>query len=183
MEAVLASMRAFADGCAPGPGEQLLNNVGFAGHLAVIMKLRGACDSLLPAVQGAVEGGRVDLVISLLTSGADAPVSIVEDAAYRGHLRLVRWLLEEYGKDCSSRVLDRAAEGGHLDIVRWLSENRTESCTVNAMDYAALNGHLEVVCWLSENRTEGCTTRAMVWAAGKGHLEIVRWLSEMFDMP
>ncbi|KAF1774155.1 Ankyrin repeat-containing domain [Phytophthora cactorum] len=106
---------------------------------------------------------------------------VMDAAALRGHLEVIKWLHENRSEGCSVHAMDSAAAGGHLDVVQWLHENRTEGCTTGAMDTAAAGGHLTTVQWLWSNRTEGCTTVAVDFAIYNGHFPVVKWFSELAD--
>ncbi|KAF4319091.1 hypothetical protein G195_007588 [Phytophthora kernoviae 00238/432] len=106
---------------------------------------------------------------------------IMDAAAFRGHLEIVKWLHKNRVEGCSAHAMDSAAAGGHLEVVKWLHDNRTEGCTTSAMDTAAAGGHLTTVQWLWANRTEGCTTVAVDFAIYNGHFPVVKWFSELAD--
>jgi hypothetical protein len=106
---------------------------------------------------------------------------VMDAAALRGRLEVVKWLHENRSEGCSVHAMDSAAAGGHLDVVRWLHEKRTEGCTTGAMDTAAAGGHLATVQWLWANRSEGCTTVAVDFAIYNGHFPVVKWFSELAD--
>ncbi|KAG9403325.1 hypothetical protein AC1031_005970 [Aphanomyces cochlioides] len=75
-------------------------------------------------------------------------------------------------------VMETAAARGHLDLVRYLYENGLGGYTTAAMNEAARNGHLEVVKFLYLHRLEGCNIEsAMAEAARSGHLDVVRFLN------
>ena len=101
---------------------------------------------------------------------------VIDTAARKGCLNIIKWLHENRNDGCTTNAMDYAATNGHIEIVKWLHENRTEGCTTDAMDGAIVNGYLEVVQWLYENRTEGYTERAIDFITRRGHLEIVNWL-------
>ncbi|GLE04929.1 hypothetical protein PINS_up013910 [Pythium insidiosum] len=103
---------------------------------------------------------------------------IVAAAASSGHLDIVKYLTQEHDAPCASAAMNGAAKRGHLAVVQYLHANRTEGCTTDAMDGAAKNGFLSVVRFLHQHRQEGCTHLAMERAAGGGHLTIVRFLHE-----
>ncbi|CAK4712469.1 hypothetical protein LEN26_019064 [Aphanomyces euteiches] len=102
--------------------------------------------------------------------------TILDLAASRGHLEVVRFLHSRGFRGCSNQAMNHAAKNGHLEVVKFLHDNRQEGCTRLAMDLAASNGHLDVVQWLHANRSEGCSSWALNFAARHGHLEIVKFL-------
>lgn len=104
---------------------------------------------------------------------------VMDAAALRGHLKVVKWLHENRSEGCSVHAMDSAAASGHLNVVQWLHENRVEGCTTGAIDTAAAGGHLRTVQWLWANRTEGCTTVAVDFATYNGHVSVVKWFSEL----
>lgn len=104
--------------------------------------------------------------------------SVMDSAAFAGHLAVVKWLHRNRSEGCTAHAMDSAAACGHLDIVKWLHRNRSEGCTTAAMDTAAAGGHLRVLQWLDANRKEGCSSVAMNFAVFNGHLRIVQWLNE-----
>ena len=86
-----------------------------------------------------------------------------EKAALCGAIHVMQHIENPTGK-----LIDIAAARGHLDMVKYLHDHNIGTCTVNAIDIAALNGHTDVVKFLYENRTEGCTTIAIDLAARGG---------------
>ncbi|KAL2916695.1 hypothetical protein HK105_203810 [Polyrhizophydium stewartii] len=129
------------------------------------------------AFEGAVAGNQFGLVAHLIDSGfKPSDASIMDDAAARGLLPIVRYLHIKANAECTTDAMDKAAANGHLPVVVFLHENRAEGCTTEAMDQAATNGHLGTVMFLHVNRTEGCTTAAMDGAAGNGHVRVLEFL-------
>ncbi|KAL3663193.1 hypothetical protein V7S43_011603 [Phytophthora oleae] len=129
--------------------------------------------------------------------------SVVDATAGKGHLAIVKYLLQvgckaenEQARQrrrtetkaskpplpttavCTTVSMDAAAAHSHLDVVQWLHFNCSQGCTTTAIDLSAYNGHLETVKWLHANRNEGCSTDAMDGAAASGHLHVVKWLHE-----
>jgi len=104
-------------------------------------------------------------------------VKVAEEAAKRGHLRVLKWL-KAIGWPIDSKTFYEAAAGGHLDVLKWLNDNKCPG-----MDYelpatnAAANGHFEVLKWLREN---GCpwSSNTCSSAAKNGHLHILKWARE-----
>ena len=152
------------------------------------------------ALHLACENNQVVEVTSLLQkplnpngTGADIDRPPMFPAAERGHLEVVRLLLEA-GADQNATMQDGAtalmdaALNGHLEVARLLLEAEadqnaaTQGGTTALMD-AALYGHLEVVRLLLEAgadqnvaRQNGAT--ALMDAALNGHLEVARLLLE-----
>ncbi|KAG3147083.1 hypothetical protein PI124_g13918 [Phytophthora idaei] len=62
---------------------------------------------------------------------------------------------------CTTAAMDGAAANGHLRDLRWLLENESEGCTTEAMDRAARNGPFEVVQWLYGNVQKNWTENAL----------------------
>jgi ankyrin repeat protein len=151
------------------------------------------------------EHGHIQVVRCLLARMEElglpsSPSNIMCTAANHGHLALVQWVYEHYGRKAEANLfegargltaLEAAAENSHLEVVQflhgieaaWRSKRKKRTiatnirmCSAKGMDVAARGGHLAVVKWLHANRLEGCTTAAMDGAAGNGHLDVVEWL-------
>ncbi|EFA81194.1 hypothetical protein PPL_06031 [Heterostelium album PN500] len=122
--------------------------------------------------------GHLELLKYLLNHVNTDFSSDAMDYACSKHLDIVKWLHENQSARATTLAMDNAAMNGRFEIVKWLNENRSEGCTQKAMDQAAGGGFLEIVVWLHENRSEGCTTDAMDIAAQNGHLHVVKWLHE-----
>ncbi|EFA76191.1 hypothetical protein PPL_10408 [Heterostelium album PN500] len=76
----------------------------------------------------------------------------------------------------SKKLIDVAAERGNLQVLKWLDENKIGRASHDAIDNACAKGYLNIVEWLFENRTEGYTKRSMIDASTNGHLQIVKWI-------
>jgi hypothetical protein len=94
-------------------------------------------------------------------------------AAVRGHLHVLRWLVEEKGCSCDSNCCAAAATGGHLHVLQWL-HGRGIALTSDICHGASLYGHLHVLQWAHEH---GCPIdEHTCWgAAANGHLSYLRW--------
>ncbi|KAG3110456.1 hypothetical protein PI125_g10007 [Phytophthora idaei] len=96
--------------------------------------------------------------------------------AGRGHLEVVKWLVEARGGECSAAPLHQAARNGQVEVVEWLYDHSGCIVLPRSMDEAAACGFLDVVRLLHERggRNGGksnCTTMAMTGAAVNGYLE------------
>ena len=112
----------------------------------------GADVCSLDCVLAAAEGGRVSLVRFLADLGADICAGM-ELASSRGHLEIVRFLVEERGVDArvdGDIYLQKATEGGRDAVVRYLIGRgadfhaRSEHC----LFVAVRNYHLNLVKFL-----------------------------------
>src|SRR3982751_5585264 len=98
-----------------------------------------------------------------------------ENAAYGGHLEVLKWLREN-GAPWNEAVCSSAAKRGHLEVLKWLRGNDAP-WDVGVCSGAAYGGHLEVLKWLRENGASW-NESACAEAAGEGHLEVLKWLRE-----
>ncbi len=60
----------------------------------------------------------------------------VDDAAKYNQLNIIKYHHDK-NKIFTTTVMNKAAWKGHLEVVKWLHENRNEGCTTCAMDVAA----------------------------------------------
>lgn len=98
------------------------------------------------------------------------------EAASRGFLAVVSWLVDKKQAAITAQAFDRAAENDHLDILKWMSSHSTSRWTTRAMFKASRNGHLQVIQWLYEEGSKQCWERDMKAAAVNGHLDVVKWI-------
>ena len=106
----------------------------------------------------------------------------VHEAAYHGHIELLRWALDN---GCPAEGLcSNAAAGGQLDVLKFAKDREHPweddgKCTAGQ---AARNGHGEVLRWLLDH---GAPKYGLVCAlaANGGQLEILQWLVDEYDCP
>ena len=81
---------------------------------------------------------------------------MASEAAWYGHLELVKWLCGEGGFAMDEMVMEHAASGGNLELVQWL---RGEGCPwdEDTCFWAVRQGHVEVLRWVRKN---GCPWKA-----------------------
>ncbi|CAL1701431.1 unnamed protein product [Somion occarium] len=131
----------------------------------------------LEALQSAAAAGDLKLLQSLfrntLQPGDVEPFALANDASTRTGLT----------------ALHAAASRGHLDIVKWLIEDCGAIPDIEdkegetALHKAALNGHLRIVAYLLPDKADVHAQDADGWTAlhnacSKGYLDIVRFLCE-----
>jgi ankyrin repeat protein len=121
-----------------------------------------------------------------------------EIAADKGHLHIIRYLIEDSGQPVDVTAKDNwalqfAAANGHLSAVRYLIEEFGQSIDATAhsnfaLRHAACNGHLSVVRYLIEESGQSVDAAAddnyaLRLAAANGHLPVVRYLVEESNQP
>jgi hypothetical protein len=128
------------------------------------------------ACQRAAEGGHLEVLKWLHSTGYPWDSTTCSKAAYCGRLEVLRWL-REHGCPWDEATCAIAALGGHLTVLQWAREHH---CPWNSStsDNAASGGHLAVLQWARE---DGCpwdeaTTCAL--AAASGRLAVLRWARE-----
>ena len=106
------------------------------------------------AMVWAAEGGHLKIVKYLIDEkGATHVNDALEWAAKKGHLDIVKYLIDEKGADDFNWALEDAAHGGHLDIVQLMIEKGASKFN-NAMINAAEGGYLDIVKYLIEKARE-----------------------------
>ncbi|EMD40637.1 hypothetical protein CERSUDRAFT_43468 [Gelatoporia subvermispora B] len=114
------------------------------------------------AFRKAVENDNVDPFSLANDASPRSGLTALHTAARRGHINIVKWLMEECG--AMSDVEDKEGEVCHNHV-------------------SALNGHLRVITYLLPDKADVHTKDADGWTAlhnacAKGYLDIVRWLCE-----
>lgn len=99
-------------------------------------------------------GGNLDVLKWYLIEKqgiANLPL-VLHEAAFRGHLHILKWFIEEQKVHPFESTCSAAAMGGHFEILKWL---RQISCpwNGNTCALAIKNNHLEIFEWAIEN---GC---------------------------
>ncbi len=139
------------------------------------------------------------LELRILAEKAQGGSTVLLQAAYRGELKVVQWLLKTgeaviTEKDNNGETaLLKAASQGHLVLVQWLLQTtwlqkgwalitEKDNNGETALLKAASRGYLELVQWLLQTGGADITERdnsgntALLCAANGGHLEVVQWL-------
>ena len=104
----------------------------------------------------------------------------MRNAALGGHLKIVKYLIDQKGADDFNEAMAWAAAGGHLEIVKYLikkGEEIGQELSFNyAMFLAAKEGQMMILKYLIDQKGADKFNTAMIYAAEKGHLEIVKYL-------
>lgn len=144
--------------------------------LAYIFELVGDQASYLSqALEGATEGGHLDLVEYFLEKGAERSEDSFYYAAKNGSPEILKFF--DFQTVEQKRVrLEGASSGGHLDLVKLiLREDRKVVSIENGLLAAANRGHLEVVSLFVEYGAKNLLLPIRE-AAKKGHLPVVKYL-------
>lgn len=126
------------------------------------------------AATHAATGGHLDCLQHIVTRGHDWNArDCMLEAAARGHVALIDWLVVEQGCGVDSAVVNVAAENGHIQVLRLAKE--LGACFGEcACKNAAAGGHLGALKWLRENH---CPWDATVceMAVRYGYVEMLEW--------
>ena len=110
-------------------------------------------------------------------NGAGYEGELVNYAAFRGSVEILRWLIEEKGCESNWLTGQWAGRGGSVDVLEYLWRKRYDFTRGDACGGAAGGGHLEALKFLRgldppSPWSEGiCLT-----AARGGHLDVLKWL-------
>ncbi|KAG6336356.1 hypothetical protein ID866_2751 [Astraeus odoratus] len=149
----------------------------------------------------ALQGGEVEPFALANDASSRTGFTPLHSAASRGHLDVVRWLIEECGAmpDLEDRegetALHKAALHGHVPIIKYLLPDKADVHARDADGWTALHnacskGYLDIVRWLCEsggatNEVDGIKGvdlpsnggwTPLMNAASKGHLPVVLYL-------
>lgn len=126
------------------------------------------------AATHAATGGHLDCLEYIVTRGHDwNPRDCILEAAARGHVALIDWMVVEHGCEVDSAVVNLAAEHGHIQVLR-LARKLGAYFGERACKNAAAGGHLSALKWL---RANGCPWDAAVceMAVSYGDVKMLRW--------
>ncbi|RQM18867.1 hypothetical protein DD237_008167 [Peronospora effusa] len=68
--------------------------------------------------------------------------------------------------------MDWPVRRGHLEVVKWLVEQKPETCRDHLMEKAAWHGHLDVVVYLYENTRQQDCGLVLGAAAKEGYVKV-----------
>lgn len=161
----------------------LMNYAVFQGNFALMNWLFARCpDESTTLTARHVEiraAGDLEMVKWLHDHGYSFSVWMMNAAAAKGSMSVVRFLHRHRSEGCTTDAMDLAARYGHLEVVKFLHTHRTEGCTSKALDGAAQNGNLEIVKFFLKNREEGCIASAIAAAEGNHKHEVVEDLQNI----
>ena len=119
---------------------------------------------------------QVELVAVLFCGAFRVLTTAADWAARKGHVELLRWLLEVAYDSCTQYAMNWAARNGHMDVLVFLKERGDAECTNAAADWAAARGHDRVLEWLYENTRARCSELGPIQAAGMGYKRVLTFI-------
>jgi hypothetical protein len=101
-------------------------------------------------------------------------------AAHNGHLRCLKFLIEDAKVDWYDQTACAAAEGGHLEILRYCASKKECQMTSNAnvMIFAAFGGHIGCVNYLHQIGVPW-SEEVPIYASQAGKIEILQRIHEL----
>ena len=129
------------------------------------------------------KGGSVEIARFLADAGIGVDYRLFVNAAYKGHVDLVRWCVAN-DMPRSAYAFAKAAGAGHLEVLRYLwacnpaDPQATPMCVATEWveEVAARGGHIAVLDWLHDKIADRRHWRAIVCAAEEGQRDAVAWL-------
>ena len=106
-----------------------------------------------------------------------AHTGVVQYAAGRGHVKVLKYLIEEFGMRCDNSVMDAAAANGHLNTVKLLFKTG-HGCTSEAYRAAAAGGHEKTLIFLLNKQVDGFFLDSIVDSFNNGQLDCLTILCE-----
>jgi len=139
------------------------------------------------AIACAARNGHLEVVKVLHPVYSDSPSArrggVIDAAAMGGHLRVVEWLCERGGEQCSPITMACAAQNCHFEVVKWLDAHRALSCPKYALTSAFATGNFEMLEFsrttMQWDRYAFAVVRAV--AMKNQQTEVMQWLSENFS--
>ncbi|KAF4147270.1 Ankyrin repeats (many copies) [Phytophthora infestans] len=134
-------------------------------------------DAVWRLIHDAADKGDLELVKWLLSLHG-AAISAALRGAYKGHrCHILKWLATHCDPLPRTDCVDAAAKDGDLEFLQWIHANNLVDSLSGAVSISAASGHLSVLKWLYEEVGEQeLTADCMDQAASAGHLDVVKWL-------
>lgn len=129
----------------------------------------------------AAKKGHLELIKWLMENGCKWDESACSIAAKNGYLEIIQWAISNNLAWNPNICFRDAAIEGHLEILKWAKTNEyfLESYI---FDFAATSGQLEILKWFWENDELDCQSylnkHLFSEVAKQGHLEVLEWLCE-----
>lgn len=130
----------------------------------------------------AVSDGNMTLVELLSTKfqGCHMHSTVVEEAARRGRVEILQWLVANRSDvRWTDREVAAAIRGDHFELAKWMKDKVTTASVVMLERWAAIaagKGNLEMLQWVCSLSTVVNPRNAVCEAVDNGHLEVVKWI-------
>ncbi|KAI9916846.1 hypothetical protein PsorP6_018094 [Peronosclerospora sorghi] len=136
------------------------------------------------AVAHAAANGRVDLVHWFCEMKGPYAFgwNVMDAAVAQNRMEVVQYLDRVLGNRCTRRGLEEAAFNGHLEVVKWLQDSTYyEIRTFKTLENAIAGGHLHIVKYIMEHVVVAYTSwmhAALIAAMAYGQRHILHWLHD-----
>ena len=127
-------------------------------------------------ITAAAYRGNLEMVKYCVANECPIDEDASANAAARGHLECLKYLLEEAKAPWNSYTAAWAAESGHLHILEYLVERKYDKYNGHACTNAAENGHLDCLKYLHETAKAPWDPWAVYCAHKNNHPECVQYL-------
>ena len=127
-------------------------------------------------ITAAARQGNLEMVKYCVANECPIDEDASANAAARGHLECLKYLLEEAKAPWNSYTAAWAAESGHLHILEYLVERKYDKYNEVACMYAAESGHLDCLKYLHETAKVRWDDLAVEVAYMNNHPECLQYL-------
>ncbi|OQS06750.1 hypothetical protein THRCLA_01221 [Thraustotheca clavata] len=157
------------------------------GHIHVVRFLLShrneGCTAM--AIRGASANGHFEMVQLLCSSIHQAPQALsdaVDYAAAFGHLKIVKWLVQDQNASFSSAAITEAARCNNTEIVHFLLQT-SPKITENALLAAGTKGHVKMLQLLHASAFHLPVDRIFIFSAQHGHSQVLTYLFPWLSQP
>ena len=120
--------------------------------------------------------GNLEMVKYCVANECPIKVFACANAAFNGHLEVLKYLREEAKARWNSDTAAGAAENGHLHILEYLVERKFDKYNEDVCVCAAENGHLDCLKYLHETAKAPWDEKAVREAHENNHTDCVQYL-------
>jgi hypothetical protein len=133
------------------------------------------CEWDVGTIDAAAGQGNLEMVQYCVAKKCPINVFACANAAFNGHLEVLKYLREEVKAPWDSRTAAWAAENGHLHILEYLVERNFDKYNEWACTLAAKFGHLDCLKYLHETAKAPWNSRAVQEAHWNNQTECVQY--------
>lgn len=125
----------------------------------------------------AAESGNLDMLMYCFKNMCPIDEYTVAYTAHNGHIKCLKFLIEEAGVEWSEKTACAAAEGGHLSILKYCASQKCKM-TADVMAFAAFGGSLECLEFLYQIGVPW-SREVCIYAAQSGNRNMLKRLYEL----